>query len=416
MSSLFFNCDLVKMSLEGPDVPVHVEIGYPERENAGVWVASLLIVTNREVRHRCEGDDPQHALGVALARLYNEFKDDFSRGAELVITEGGQLPFQQQLAEALESLNRHVACPLDLLARAEPSATRLLKLLGSQIDDSMLREIAAADYGCDADVHFERLKLIRDEGAILDANKWHPTEVLELIRWSQPEDPHWQPGATGERGHLIRAFACTVLLRSSVESSNRSHDYAVSQTLKQLLQSVAVPGDAAERASVSFLAWLVERAWESARALYALVFLMAALTTLRDRWSDEDVGRLASWVMAEDVRRRESDPAAKEAPRLWFPEEIERSAEWRACLEQLLDEAARLRSVDARRALEDLAMEILTAPCVVRWALAASHLLCPACHDPRDGRPFPFLNFARMISLGCGLNPQVSVCAAGDAD
>jgi hypothetical protein len=87
-----------------------------------------------------------------------------------------------------------------------------------------------------------------------------------------------------------------------------------------------------------------------------------ALTTLRDRWNDEEVGRLASWVMAEEVFRRESDPATNEAPRLWFPEEIERSAEWRARLEQLLDEAARLRSVEARRALEDLAMEILTTP------------------------------------------------------
>jgi hypothetical protein len=362
MSPLFFQCDLLKVSLEGPDLPVHVEIGYPERECAGVWVASLLIVADEEGRHRCVGNDPQHALGVALARLYDEFKDNFSQGAELVRLKGDRPPFQQQLAEAIEALNRHVACPFDLLARAQPSPTALLDLLGSQVDDSMLREIAAADYGCDADVHFEHLRLIRDEGKILAADEWHPTEVLELIRWSQPDDPNWKPGATGRRGHLMRAFACTVLLRSSVASSNRSHDYVESQTLKQLLHSVAVLGDAAERASVSFLAWLVERAWESARALYALVFLMTSLTTLRDRWSDEDVGRLARWVMAEEVRRRESDHTTNDAPRLWFPEEIEHSAEWRSRLERLLDEAARLQSVDARRALEDLAMEILTAP------------------------------------------------------
>ncbi len=362
MSSLFFQCDLSKVSLEAADLPVHVEIGYPEREDAGVWVASLLIVANTEARHRCVGNDPQHALGVAFSRLYEEFKDDFNRGAELVRAEGDRVFFQQQLHEAMKRLNRRVDCPFDLLDRAQPSPTTLLDLLGSQIDDSMLHEIAAADHGCDAALHFEQLRLIRDEGKTINPHEWHPTEVLELIRWSQPEDANWKPGATGKRGHVVRAFACAVLLRSSVESANRSHDYAQRQTLKQLLHSVVVLGDQAERAAVSFLAWLVERAWESARALYALVFLMMALTTLRDRWSDEDVGRLASWVMAEELRHRDSDPAAGDAPQLWFPEEIERSADWKASLERLLDEATRLRSAEARRALEDLALEILTAP------------------------------------------------------
>ena len=38
-------------------------------------------------------------------------------------------------------------------------------------------------------------------------------EVLELIRWSEPDDPDWSPGGQGPRGHWMRLFACTVRVR-----------------------------------------------------------------------------------------------------------------------------------------------------------------------------------------------------------
>ncbi len=59
-----------------------------------------------------------------------------------------------------------VHIPLDLLAKAQPSGDALLDLLRPLIDDSMLREIAEADYGIDVDVHFGQLLLIRDAGRI----------------------------------------------------------------------------------------------------------------------------------------------------------------------------------------------------------------------------------------------------------
>ena len=43
--------------------------------------------------------------------------------------------------------------------------------------------------------------------------RWEPREVLELTRWSRPDDPSWRPGSPGLPGHLQRAFACAVLLR-----------------------------------------------------------------------------------------------------------------------------------------------------------------------------------------------------------
>jgi hypothetical protein len=363
MGKPFFVADLVKVSVAGPDVPVHFEVGYPERERDGLWVAPLLIVTNQETRHRCVGEDPQHAIWVALERLYAEFKIELDQGCELVRANRSQpCRLNQQLKEAIDVFSGRVHIPLDLLAKAQPSGDALLDLLRPLIDDSMLREIAEADYGIDVDVHFGQLLLIRDAGRILDSGGWHPSEVLELIRWSQPDDPKWRPGATGTRGHLMRAFACAVLLRSSVAPGCQSYDFAVAQTLYQLLESVASLADDAEQATASFLAWLVERAMLSDRAICALAFLSVALSWMRDRWSDEDISQLANWVAAEEARTRTAMQEECDPPWSWFWHQNWRCDDWKSRAQRLLDEAATLRSDGARRSLEELAMQILTAP------------------------------------------------------
>ena len=60
--------------------------------------------------------------------------------------------------------------PKPWLESFEPSPDPLSNLLRSQIDDHMIREIAAADYGQDLEAHLRPLKAIRDEsvGPILD--------------------------------------------------------------------------------------------------------------------------------------------------------------------------------------------------------------------------------------------------------
>ena len=97
----------------------------------------------------------------------------------------------------------------------QPQADQLLRQVSRLIDDGMLEEIAAADYGYDVEKHLAHLQLIRDEGSFAVPMRWEPREILELIRWSEPEDPKWKPGAFGERGHWMRAFACTSLLRGN---------------------------------------------------------------------------------------------------------------------------------------------------------------------------------------------------------
>src|SRR5260221_13417688 len=100
--------------------------------------------------------------------------------------------------------------PHALVTAFPPSNRLLLDVSRQQIDDGMLAEIAAADYGIDADRHLASLRPIRDTGVVPQFIGWHPAEVLELIRWSDPENPEHKPGSTGRRGHQMRAFSCAV--------------------------------------------------------------------------------------------------------------------------------------------------------------------------------------------------------------
>src|SRR5262249_52371857 len=101
-----------------------------------------------------------------------------------------------------------------------PNRDALLDVLLPQIDASMLLEVAQADYGEDVEQHLPPLKLFRDHRALPILN-WCPAEVLELVRWSQPEVPGWKPGGQGRYGHLLRAFACSALLASYTREENQ---------------------------------------------------------------------------------------------------------------------------------------------------------------------------------------------------
>src|SRR5690348_2450110 len=136
----------------------------------------------------------------------------------------------------------------------KPSRDELLEKVSELVDDSMLREISEADYEQDADVHLPHLRRLRDDGELPPA-EWHPREVLELIRWSEPEDPNWRPGSVGRRGHIMRAFACAALLRMGSEPINRNYVEGENQTLVQLLVSVDVLGGSLPLSTRRFVAW-----------------------------------------------------------------------------------------------------------------------------------------------------------------
>ena len=157
-------------------------------------------------------------------------------------------------------------------------------------------EVAAADYGTDVDRHrraITELLAARQWPSQLD---WHPLEVLELIRWSRPEDPDWSPGATGRRGHLVRLFACLVLIR--VETPNGSP----SDSLAPLVVSALELGPPVVDDALRYLAWCrrhVPGAWRrepADRPFLTFGLLLLAAVTLDE---PDVLGGLANLLLQQ---------------------------------------------------------------------------------------------------------------------
>ena len=186
-----------------------------------------------------------------------------------------------------------------------PDVDQLLDVLLPLVDLSMLQEIAKADYGQDAEAHLKPLLLFKEnrEPLVLD---WCPCEVLELIRWSQPDDPEWGPGGQGRYGHLLRAFACTALLRSYIREENHHTWTSFNATAVQLAESLEALGSDFVVAGVSFFAWCVhnlapldEEGVEGPFLGLALLSLAVKVPTIPDnaiidlcKWIDNSVQTL----------------------------------------------------------------------------------------------------------------------------
>ena len=195
----------------------------------------------------------------------------------------------------------------ELLAPFEPKVDSLLRLVGRRVDDFMLREIAVADYGEDADANEAALRRIRDHLEFSVPLDWVPKEVLELTRWSEPDAPNYRGGAKGLRGHWIRAFACAALLRAGAEPSNADYIASENETIAQLLASAATLGLDVEQAALRFLAWRAVHFLNSdaERPFFALAVLLAAVAVGWHRRGDEPfLDRLIDWVHEEERQTR----------------------------------------------------------------------------------------------------------------
>ena len=193
--------------------------------------------------------------------------------------------------------------PHELHAAFPPSNHQLLDVARAYVDDDMLEEIARADYGCDAELHLAALRPIRDSGIMPASLGWQPREVLQLIRWSNPEDPNHKPGSTGRRGHQMRAFACAVLLRAAGESGE--DDGSMEATLAQCLSSAKALGDEMNNAAAAFLTWGIPRLACQDQWLFALSLIVVASRFRPDRISEEMMCAMTAWVFAEEEQWRE---------------------------------------------------------------------------------------------------------------
>ena len=255
-----------------------------------------------------------------------------------------------------------------LRARLRPSLTAWLDWLGPQLDDAMLAEIAAADYGYRADEHLATLRLIRDERYIPARATWAASEVLELVRWSQPDDPAWAPGGHGRRGHRMRLFCCAVLIALADDPAIRQY-MEEEPTLRQLVASAVALGEAAVEAMLSLLGrrlpTLPPTAGED-RPFFAAAVLLLAAARYRDAGDGPLLDELGRWAIEEEARARAvvSQPAlVRDAWLLGLKFSADGDDVWRDLAWRLLIEPATPHPPAAAGALRDVgARLVLGAP------------------------------------------------------
>ena len=145
---------------------------------------------------------------------------------------------------------------VELLNRFGPEPDVLLREISGHIDDAILDWISRADYGSRADEHMVALRQVRDTGRFPDNLTWCPMEVLELTRWSEPEETQEAARTTFE--HWARAFSCAAILRAEHEPYNYLYNNGCTcSTVIQLIWSLRLlPMDFRSQAA-SHLAWLI---------------------------------------------------------------------------------------------------------------------------------------------------------------
>jgi hypothetical protein len=134
-----------------------------------------------------------------------------------------------------------------LLGVLNPSELALRDWVGPQLNESMLEDIAAADYGFNASENRRALEELRRDRWLPDELSCYPEEVLTLTRWSRVESQLSPEQA--RRIHLMRIFCCLVLVRAT------TMDASPVNSVTPLVESAVELGPDAVDAAGRFLAW-----------------------------------------------------------------------------------------------------------------------------------------------------------------
>jgi len=132
---------------------------------------------------------------------------------------------------------------------------------------------------------------------------WYLAEVLELTRWSEPEDGDRSKGETSESMHWVRAFSCAALLRAAREPWNYGDGIATDEsTIRLILSLRALPVDLTPQA-LKFLAWLLlnsePEGSDGQVCAYGIGLLWFALQ-LGSGIADATLVALAEWIVAKE--------------------------------------------------------------------------------------------------------------------
>jgi hypothetical protein len=204
-----------------------------------------------------------------------------------------------------------------LLKALDPDADVLLSAISAHVTDDVLSEIALADGGEDEECHFSSLRRIRDRGRIVEPLEWCPSEVLCLIRNSEPDWPSATlPSEIARiRGHWMRAFAAAALLRATHSPWN--YDGASTEapggTLIRLIRSNAVLPVDFSLELVRFLAWAIADSDPEkidAEDIFSGVTLLWLTLKLKRPVPDEYLISFAEWIVRQEAEIRDKAPHA----------------------------------------------------------------------------------------------------------
>lgn len=187
-----------------------------------------------------------------------------------------------------------------LLEKLSPDADSLLTAISKHVDDSMLMNIASADYGEDIALHFEQLRKIRDEQVVFAPMDWYPREVLELTRWNEPEKMKLSPYTLLQR-HTIRAFACATLLRAMAEPLNDGYFGGDNDTIAPLLESLSVLDVKLQKEALRFFAWRAQQLppYDASVAPFYLLALLILLLRTQATISRIELKTILDWIYAK---------------------------------------------------------------------------------------------------------------------
>lgn len=197
----------------------------------------------------------------------------------------------------------------DLLTKNfSPARNPLLEWLAQQVDNNMLELIAGADYGSDFEEHYRALRQIRDNLQISVPMAWPPIEVLQLTQWTRVESFSAESGITLREAHLIRAFACTVLLIAYGDPQETGLIGSEADPLIHLVESVLALGEEVIRLTLQLISWRIidtTTVEVEDRPFFALATLLLAVALQRPPLDSVSLIQICDWVMLEESRSRE---------------------------------------------------------------------------------------------------------------
>ena len=206
----------------------------------------------------------------------------------------------QMLPEAIRAL-------LAELGVAPDDGKRSFVDLASALSPEMLEEIARADYGEDLAEHRSALLEIVRSLELPDRRQHpYPWEVLELIRWSEPDRPDWAPSGRGRRGHVMRAFCSAALLTAAGIPGTWAYFTGEPSSLIQLITSATALGEPHLSSVASLVVWRLANTM--VEEIDSLFFMLGLLIVLRSsaafRVTPEQWSALAAWIDEAELNVR----------------------------------------------------------------------------------------------------------------